>query len=77
MPEVYITLAGKWTCPRHHSLRAAVLLLLGGVFLYIFSGVAIDRSKKDIKTIKNHMKIDAVAPQAAADNLPLPPGHNG
>ena len=38
-----------------------------GYFLYIFSGFAIDRSKKNIKTIKN-CKIDAVDPQAAADN---------
>ena len=45
-----------------------MLLLLGGVFLYIFSGFAIDRSKKYIKTIKNDIKIDAVNPQAAADN---------
>ena len=37
------------------------------------SGFAIDRSKKYIKTIKNHMKIDAVNPQAAADNHPPPP----
>ena len=44
-------------------------------FLYIFSGFAIDRSKKYIKTIKNHKKIDAVDPQAAADNPP--PGNNG
>ena len=34
----------------------------GGYFLYIFSGFAIDRSKKYIKTIKNHMKIDGVDP---------------
>ena len=47
-----------------------------GYFLYIFSGFAIDRSKKYIKSIKNHMKIDAVA-WAAADNHPPPPGHNG
>ena len=39
------------------------LVLLGGMyFLYIFSGFAIDRSKKYIKTIKNHIKIDAVDP---------------
>ena len=31
-------------------------------FLYIFSGFAIDRSKKYIKTIKNYIKIDAVDP---------------
>ena len=42
-------------------------------FLYIFSGFAIDRSKKCIKTIKNYIKIDAVDPQAAADNPPPPP----
>ena len=46
-------------------------------FLYIFTGFAIDRSKKYIKTIKNHKKIDAVNPQAAADNTPPPPGNNG
>ena len=45
----------------------------GGYFLYFFSGFAIDRSKKYIKTIKNYMKIDAVDPQAAADNPPHPP----
>ena len=34
------------------------LMLLGGVFfLYIFLGIAIDRSKKYIKVIKNYMKI--------------------
>ena len=54
-----------------------MLLLLGGYFLYIFSGFAIDRSKKYIKTIENDMKIDAVDSQAAADNLPPTPGHNG
>ena len=48
----------------------------GRVFFYIFSGFAIDRSKKYIKTIKIDMKIDAVDPQAAADNRPPPPGHN-
>ena len=46
-------------------------------FLYIFTGFAIDRSKKYIKTIKIDMKIDAVDPQAAADNHPPPPGNNG
>ena len=49
----------------------------GGYLLYIFSGSAIDRSKKYIKTIKNHMKIDAVDPWAAADNHPPTTGHNG
>ena len=49
----------------------------GGYSLYFFSGFAIDRSKKYIKTIKNHMKIDAVDPWAAADNHPPPSGHNG
>ena len=54
--------------------KGYVLLLLGGYFLYnIFSGFAIDRSKKYIKTTKNHMKIDVVNPQAAADNPPHPP----
>ena len=54
------------------------VLLGGGIFIYFFSGFAIDRSKKYIKTIKNHMKIDAVYPQAAADNTPpTPPGNNG
>ena len=54
-----------------------LVLLGGGYFLYIFSGFAIDRSKKYIKTIKNDMKIDVVDPQAAADNLPPPPSNNG
>ena len=45
----------------------------GRHFLYIFSGFAIDRSKKYIKNIKNYMKIDAVNPQAGADNPPPPP----
>ena len=49
------------------------VLLGGGYFLYIFSGFAIDRSKKYIKVIKHHKKIDAVNPQAAADNPPQPP----
>ena len=49
----------------------------GGYFLYIFSGFAIDRSKKYMKTIKIDRKIDAVDSQAAADNPPPPPGHNG
>ena len=54
------------------------LMLLGGYFVYIFSGFAIDRSKKYIKTIKNYIKIDAVDPWAAVDNPPPPPpGHNG
>ena len=52
-------------------------VLLGGYFLYIFSGFAIDRSKKYIKTIKNHKKIDAVDPQVAADNPRPLPGNNG
>ena len=43
---------------------------LRGVFLNIFSGFAIDRWKKYIKTIKIYMKTDAVDPQAAADNPP-------
>ena len=34
----------------------------GQYFLYIFSGFAIDRWKKYIKTIKIYMKIDAVDP---------------
>ena len=49
----------------------------GRYFLYIFSGFAIDRSKKYIKTTKIDRKIDAVDLQAAADNRPPPPGHNG
>ena len=49
----------------------------GGYFLYIFSGFAIDRSKKYIKVIEIDMKIDAVDPEAAADNHPPTPGHNG
>ena len=48
-----------------------------GVFFIYFSGFAIDRWKKYIKTIKNHIKIHAVDPQAAADNHPQTPGHNG
>ena len=42
--------------------KGYVLLLLGGggYFLYIFSGFAIDLSKKYIKTIEIYMKIDAV-----------------
>ena len=39
------------------------------------SGFATDRSKKYIKIIEIDMKIDAVAPQAAADNPPPPPGN--
>ena len=38
------------------------LVLLGGYFLYIFAGFAIDRSKKYIKNIKMYIKIDAVDP---------------
>ena len=34
----------------------------GGYFLYIFSGFAIDRSKKYIKTFEIYIKIDAVDP---------------
>ena len=49
------------------------LVLLGGYFLYTFSGFAIDRSKKYIKTIKIDRKIDAVDPQRAADNPPSTP----
>ena len=49
------------------------LRVTGGVFFIYFSGFAIDRSKKYIKTIKNDMKIDAVDPQAAADNPPPTP----
>ena len=50
-----------------------------GICLFFgpFSGFAIDRSKKYIKTMKSDRKIDAVDPQAAADNLPPTPGHNG
>ena len=35
--------------------------------LYIFTGFAIDRSKKYIKTIENHIKIDAVLKTDAMD----------
>ena len=42
------------------------------MFLYIFLGFAIDRSKKYIKTIEIDSKIDAVDPQAAADTPPNP-----
>ena len=51
--------------------------MVGGYFLYIFSDFAIDRWNKYIKTIEIDMKIDAVDPQAAADNRPPPTGHNG
>ena len=37
------------------------------------SGFAIDRSKKYIKTMEIDSKIDAVDPQAAADNPPPTP----
>ena len=64
--------------PLDYSLRGYVLLLLGGGIFYIsFAGFAIDRSKKYIKTIKIDRKIDAVDPQAAADNPPPTPGNNG
>ena len=49
-----------------------MLLLFFEDILYIFTGFAIDRSKKYMKTIKIDMKIDAVDPQAAADNPPQP-----
>ena len=52
-------------------------VFVGGYFLYIFLGFAIDRSKKYIKVINNYIKIDAVDPQAAADNCPPTPGNNG
>ena len=45
--------------------------------VHFFSGFAIDRSKEYIKIIENDMKIDAVDPQAAADNPPPPPGNDG
>ena len=38
------------------------VLLRGEYFLYIFSGFAIDRSKKYITVIENSTKIDAVDP---------------
>ena len=37
-------------------------VLWGKVFVDIFSGFAIDRSKKYIKTIENYVKINAVDP---------------
>ena len=43
-----------------------------GLLLH-FSGFAIDRSKKYMKTIKIDVKIDAVDPWAAADSPPHPP----
>ena len=43
-----------------------------GIFYNFFSGFAIDRSKKYMKAIENYIKIDAVDPQAAADNHPPP-----
>ena len=52
------------------SIIRGSVLLRGGYFFIYFSGFAIDRSKKYIKTIENHMKIDAVNPQAAADTPP-------
>ena len=52
-------------------------VLGGGYFLYIFSGFAIDRSKKYMKTIESYIKIDAMDPQSAADNHPPTLGHNG
>ena len=54
-------------CP----FKGLVLLLL--LFFYQFSGFAIDRSKKSIKTIKHYIKIDAVDPWADADIPPHPP----
>ena len=42
----------------------------GSIFYIFFSGFAIDRSKKYVKVIKNHIKLDALDPQAAADNHP-------
>ena len=39
----------------------------------MFTGFATDRSKKYIKTIKIYIKIEAVDPQAAADNPPPHP----
>ena len=47
------------------------------MFYIFFSGFAIDRSKKYLKTIEIDRKIDAVDPQAAADNPPPPPSNNG
>ena len=49
----------------------AVTILL--VFFEVLPPFAIDRSKKYIKTTKNYMKIDAIDPQAAADNAPPTP----
>ena len=56
------------------SIRATCYCCWGGYFFNIFSGFAIDRSKKYIKTIDIYIEIDAVDPQAAADN-PTPPLH--
>ena len=54
-----------------------LVLLEGGYVLYMFSGFAIDRSKKYINIFKIDRKIDAVDPQAAADNPPPLPGNDG
>ena len=40
--------------------RKGLRVLGGGYFVYIFSGFAIDRSKKYVKTIKIYVKIDDV-----------------
>ena len=68
-----------WTSPWQMDPSGATCYCCWGgvIFIYIFSGFAIDRSKKYIKIIENYMKIDAVDPQAAADNPPPPPGNNG
>ena len=69
-------MVGGWSgCGGEWMGRAACYW--GGIFYIFCSGFAIDRSKKYIKTIKNYVKIDAVDPQAAADNHPPPPGNNG
>ena len=56
-----------------HLAHQAAAAVAAAIFLVCFSGFATDRSKKYIKTIRNHIKIDAVDPQAAADKPPSTP----
>ena len=49
------------------------LRVTGGVFSQVLRLIG----RKSIKTMKIDSTIDAVDPQAAADNHPPPPGHNG
>ena len=61
----------------HFVVVVVVVVVVATECLTIFIGFAIDRSKKYIKTIKNHMKIDAVDPWSAAETPHTPPSHNG